>query len=861
MTSESPLFVRDSRWRAGLWLGCISAAVLILLWRGDLFAQSRLRLSDIYFAPTPNSGSIVIVAIDDASMETYGRVLTEWPRTLYAELINRTSTARVVAFDLLFDVPNGGDNALAAAIQQANEGEARTRTIMPVVGVQRVFGDGRIARFQDGLRPNPILTAAVDNLGSVNTFQDIDGVIRRQPALVQIGEEERLSFSLAVYLAYLRIPVAAIPQLVVAEADAGTLNVTPQRKIILDDVGLWQQNYFASPITVSMQDVLSGTVDPALFTDKVVLVGLMNASGFIDQYPVPTDTSGNLMAGVEIHAHAIETLIQNQLPRAVNPILWILGLSIISSLLYVYVRWYLLLPISVIMILVLAGAAFYIFRQRQEMIDLFYAGLALIVPLILNAARKLSIEIDRRRRSEFLLQSVVQISNQRLVLERILPSIAADIRRVLNSPAGAIWLFADENSTPRLAHQWPESAAYVPMLEAICRRTYAERHAIISYPCVAVPVLWQGRMLAVLTAQIPLRWNPPRAALYLLQSLADQLAPSLENAILYTEVARQKVTLEAILAASPAGIALLDDKLQPLRRNAAFEEAMPDAIVLPEKFESGEAFRQEIQIGKRSFNLEAAPLTDFKQWVVILNDVTTLSELNRFKTQMIRMASHDLRNPLARILGYADLVQQINRDILPEQTVRFLDSIKSAAEQMNEIIGGILDLELARTGGVKYLPLDPREVVQEAIQHHKADISRRKQTFNVEIADISVQVSGNYRQLTQSVTNLLGNAVKYTPDEGHINLRLYQPDSALIRLEIEDTGYGISEEAQKQLFTEFYRVRTAITADIPGTGLGLSLVKSVIDSHNGRVWVKSKEGTGSTFFVELPVIKDEGNAL
>lgn len=858
MIRQSPLLVRNTRWRAGLWLGCLSAVALLLLWRGDLFAQFRLRLSDLYFAPASNPGSVVIVAIDDASLEAYGRVLTEWPRALYAELLNQVSTARVVGFDLLFDVPKSGDETLAAAIRQARAGEARTRAIMPIVGVERVLGSSRMARFQDAMRPNPILAAAADYLGSVNTFQDIDGVIRRQPAFVQVGDEETLSFSLAIYLAYLRIPAAAIHQVVYPAGDM--LNVTPQRQLYLDEGGLWQQNFFMTPATVSFRDVLSGQVDPAVFADRIVLVGLMNASGFIDQYPVPTDTGGNLMAGVEIHAHAIESLIQNQLPRPVNPTFWIIGLSIFASLLYVYARWYLLIPLSLLLVAALALTAFYIFHQRQEMIDLFYTGLALITPLVLHSGRKLSLEIDRRRRSEFLLQSVVEISNQRLVLERILPRIAADIRRVLSSPAGAIWLIDDESSRPRLAHQWPESAAYVPMLESICRRSRAEGRAVISYPCVAVPVHWQGRLLAVLTAQIPLRWHPPRAALYLLQSLADQLAPSLENAILYTEVARQKATLETILDTSPTGIALLGSDLRPIRCNAAYEAALSDSAILSEKFQAGAAFREEVQIGKRSYNLEAAPLAGFQQWVVILNDVTTLSELNRFKTQMIRMASHDLRNPLARILGYADLVQQINGDSLPEQSRRFLGSIQTAAEQMNEIIGGILDLELVRAGGVRHEPLDLREVVREAIRHQQTDMERRQQIFEAEIPDSPACVLGNYRQLAQVATNLLGNAVKYTPDAGHIHLRLYQQDDALVRLEIEDTGYGISEEAQKQLFTEFYRVRTPATADIPGSGLGLSLVKSVVDSHNGRVWVSSQEGVGSTFFVELPLLKDENDA-
>ena len=86
-----------------------------------------------------------------------------------------------------------------------------------------------------------------------------------------------------------------------------------------------------------------------------------------------------------------------------------------------------------------------------------------------------------------------------------------------------------------------------------------------------------------------------------------------------------------------------------------------------------------------------------------------------------------------------------------------------------------------------------------------------------------------------------------------MSVRLFQSDDQHLRLEVQDTGYGIPEESQAKLFSEFYRVRTADTESIPGTGLGLSLVKSVVEGIHGRVWVQSKQGLGSTFFVELPV--------
>jgi signal transduction histidine kinase len=113
---------------------------------------------------------------------------------------------------------------------------------------------------------------------------------------------------------------------------------------------------------------------------------------------------------------------------------------------------------------------------------------------------------------------------------------------------------------------------------------------------------------------------------------------------------------------------------------------------------------------------------------------------------------------------------------------------------------------------------------------------------------------GDYRQLFQGITNLIGNAVKYTPENGKIEVRLSKQGN-MVRFEVQDNGYGISEDGQKHLFQEFYRVRSAATAHIQGTGLGLSLVKAVIEAHGGKIWVVSKEGVGSTFFVEIPIFE------
>ncbi|MBZ0290877.1 MAG: CHASE2 domain-containing protein, partial [Anaerolineae bacterium] len=319
----TPRFLQRIRWqqvRQGFFLGGLVAFIVLILWFGNLFAEFRLRLNDVFYVPSPVSDSIVIVAIDDASLAAYGVSLTGWSRTIYADLIQvlNAAQARVIAFDVLFGEASEEDEILAEAIRQARTSEARTRIVMPVAGIQRTESTGgstQSIRFQTALSPTSLLLEAADYAGFVNAFPDIDSTIRRQPSLVEQNGELKLAFGIATYMAYLRIPAAAASQVI--EQETGALQIASERVLPVDAFGLWLQNYFGPPYSqaqvtfpvVSLRDVLAGSVDSLLFTDKIVLVGVMNASTVTDWYPVPTSTRGQMMAGVEIHANAVETLI------------------------------------------------------------------------------------------------------------------------------------------------------------------------------------------------------------------------------------------------------------------------------------------------------------------------------------------------------------------------------------------------------------------------------------------------------------------------------------------------------------------------------------------------------------------------
>jgi signal transduction histidine kinase len=195
--------------------------------------------------------------------------------------------------------------------------------------------------------------------------------------------------------------------------------------------------------------------------------------------------------------------------------------------------------------------------------------------------------------------------------------------------------------------------------------------------------------------------------------------------------------------------------------------------------------------------------------------------------------------------------------LIADEHKRYLGIIERASETMLNIIQDILNLEQLRSTEMPNERVPLAQLTYDVIGQHEPEMTAKHQAFSFKIQPHLPMMIGRPTQLAQVVSNLLSNAIKYTPNGGKITLNLYQPDPHHLRLEVQDTGYGIPKDAQKKLFTEFYRVRTKETAHIPGTGLGLSLIKTVVEAHNGRIWVESEVNQGSTFFVEFPIETDE----
>ncbi len=879
----------NSETRIGLAAGLATAALLLFAWFNGFFTGSQLRLNDLFFVSADTSDHIVIIALDNATHNAYGRSLAAWPRTVYANLVNvlNQSQARVIAFDILFDQPSEQDQAVVNAIVKARQSEVRTRFVMPQVGADQIItqADNKPAmNFANSLVPIPAFADVVDYVGYVNAFTDVDSVVRRQISLVENEGTTHISFDIASYLAWLRIPSAAQSQVVQSSSDQlQVASIT----IPVDEHGLWQQNFFGGPASASLDsfpvysalDVINGEITPAAFKDKLVLVGLMNTIAATDLYPVPSSTTGQLMAGVEIHAHAIESLLQNRIPffqSRTSQAIMIASLALVSSLIYVRLKWYWMLPAALAIIALLLVIASVRFSAQLEFINLFYGLLAVIIALIINVFVDVAREFNRRNKAEFLLENAMEVSSQRMAIDRILPSIANDLQRVLKAKTGAIWLVSQASNTPNPQHTWGNADAHMRQLQYVMIRSEHDKQMVRERDYAAVPVIWQKRLIAILAVQFPTHYNfiQMSARLRLFKALAEHVAPNLDNAALYTRTEEQNTLLEAILGGSPASIMVLTPDLKLIKVNKAVVEDLADAgeivpgisfvrllsrvgidleiqAAIQSDFHSYDYFRKEIKLGKKVFNLDAAKL-DFGDWVVILNDITALAEVSRLKTQMVRMTSHDLKKPLSRVLGYGSLLlDDPDKDSLNVQQRQYLQRMFHAGEEMLELINDILDLEQLRSSHIKTKLVSIPSILKEVIERYKHDMENKKQILQQEIEPDMPEVVGDPLLLSQALSNLIENAVKYTREAGTITTRLCR-QNGFLRIEIEDTGFGIPESAQSQLFQEFFRVRSRDTAHISGTGLGLSLARSIAEAHNGHIGVQSQEGVGSTFFIELP---------
>jgi signal transduction histidine kinase len=228
-------------------------------------------------------------------------------------------------------------------------------------------------------------------------------------------------------------------------------------------------------------------------------------------------------------------------------------------------------------------------------------------------------------------------------------------------------------------------------------------------------------------------------------------------------------------------------------------------------------------------------------------------QLIRTKNEYLALIGHELRTPLTSIAAYTELLRDADAETLVSDGPRLLEVIDRNSTQLRHIINELLELSALDTGhaAVQLTPINLAEVVRESVQCTRDAVTGEPVSI-VDELPAELVLPGDRRRLRQVVDNLLGNAVKYSPDGGRIAVRLRTVGRAA-ELAVSDTGIGVSQEEREKMFTGLYRTSRARDRAIPGTGLGLTLSRAVVQRHHGSIELSEHEGPGTTVLVRLPL--------
>ncbi|MFQ5769404.1 MAG: ATP-binding protein, partial [bacterium] len=236
----------------------------------------------------------------------------------------------------------------------------------------------------------------------------------------------------------------------------------------------------------------------------------------------------------------------------------------------------------------------------------------------------------------------------------------------------------------------------------------------------------------------------------------------------------------------------------------------------------------------------------------ILRNITHEKEIDRLKTELVSMVAHELRSPLTCISGFSELL--LDESITHEQLEEYASIILKESNRLSDLINKFLDISKIEAGKsqIRKTPVDLKMLVEKVLDFN-SQLSEQKQIKVDFVAPPEVSIiSVDRDMLEQVVLNLYANAVKYSPEKTNVTFRLFELDEVMV-VEVEDQGYGISEKSLPHIFDKFYRITdNENVKDISGSGLGLSLVKEIVEIHGGKVKVKSTLGKGSNFTITLP---------
>jgi two-component system, OmpR family, phosphate regulon sensor histidine kinase PhoR len=335
-----------------------------------------------------------------------------------------------------------------------------------------------------------------------------------------------------------------------------------------------------------------------------------------------------------------------------------------------------------------------------------------------------------------------------------------------------------------------------------------------------------------------------------------------------TELAGYRSRLQSVLDSMGTGVVVSDsdgrvELINPAARELLGIDPGAAALTVPvtRPIAHGQAFQAT---NGRVINAVSTPIRrgtgETLGLVTVLEDMTRERELERVRSDFLTVVSHELRTPLTAVKGSLDLLLDGDAGSLEPLQQRFLQTARRNTERLISLVHDLLDLSRLEAGQVSLTlqPADIRRIVDDVVIGLGTIFDSKHQAVHLELPTQPILVLADRRRFEQVVTNLLGNAATYTPEEGQIEIRA-RPDPAAGQavLTVRNSGPGIAPEDREHLFEKFYRGGNALTRQDGGSGLGLAIVKSLVDLHHGTIAVESEPGKGAAFIVRLPLAGDE----
>ncbi|MBB6061643.1 two-component system OmpR family sensor kinase [Thermosipho japonicus] len=379
-----------------------------------------------------------------------------------------------------------------------------------------------------------------------------------------------------------------------------------------------------------------------------------------------------------------------------------------------------------------------------------------------------------------------------------------------------------------------------------------------------IPIVKQNKLLGVIL--LLTKNEPNNEILNLLQTFAFLTGVTVENLILLDQIKKSEKFMSDVLNSIKEGIFVLNEEGKIEFLNDFAKEILDLDPHINEFLKS--AINDERKILTKEFNSHYYTVVKVKfnfsnetKYVVTFNNVTyeieleKLKQLDKMKTEFVANISHELRTPLTAIKAYTETL--LNMEVDRESQREFLETVYEQSERLESLLNDLLDFTLIESGTMEleYSEFDLCELIKEVVENLKQLAEKYNVKINVNCE--SVFISADKRRIKQAIHNLVDNSIKFSDkskEERYVNISVKKKEENLSII-IEDNGIGISQEDKEKIFEKFYRGDRSLTYEVPGTGLGLTIVQEIIKLHGGKINVYSTLGKGTTFELVIPYRK------